>query len=133
MLVLLSSLITFLIMVTCPKYPSDPDSISGTSAAKHIVFTWRLASKNYIYHNYCICYIHYVYDINSFPLPRLSNAFITISNFLNHSTLNLRSLMFAWCATMLAFGLNFKADSRATYKEQSHEFNHFKKRYTLGK
>ena len=36
---------TFLMTVTWPKYPADPLSTKGTSAAKHIRFTWFLAAK----------------------------------------------------------------------------------------
>ena len=38
--------LTFLNTVTWPRYPADPLSISGTSAARHMRLTWFLAAVN---------------------------------------------------------------------------------------
>lgn len=48
-------------------------------------------------------------------LPKLSNALRTIVNCLNHWTLNWLSLMLFWRDSILAAGLNLRADSLATY------------------
>lgn len=50
-----------------------------------------------------------------FSIPRLSSALKTMVNPANHETLNCVSMMFAWCETIFVFGLNFNADSLATY------------------
>ena len=42
--------LTFLMTVTCPRYPAVPLSISGMSAARHILLTWfRAATEKHQY------------------------------------------------------------------------------------
>lgn len=54
-------------------------------------------------------------NVFPFSIPRLSSALKTMVNPANHETLNCVSIMFAWCETIFVFGLNFNADSLATY------------------
>lgn len=58
-----------------------PDSISGTSAARHILFTCLRASI--------------LADSHIIEIPKLSNALKTMSNDLKKVKLNSGSLMFA--------------------------------------
>lgn len=85
--------LTFFITWTCPLKPVVPLSIKGTLAARHILFTCRRAS-------------------------RLSNALKTTLKVPNQSLLNWLSLIFAWYASIFAFGWNLCATSFATYRER---------------
>jgi hypothetical protein len=83
---------TLMIGWTCPWKPVVPDSMRGTSAARHIRFTWRRASKS---------------TSSQTGIPRLSNALKTISKLLKNPILKSGSLMFACRASSLTRGLNF--------------------------
>ena len=76
--------------VTCPRYPVVPDSISGTSAARHSRLTCFLAS-------------------------RLSSPLRTTSKVRTKSTSKEESLTLPWCATMRASGRNLSTVSLATW------------------
>lgn len=49
---------TFLMTVTCPRYPAVPLSMRGMSAAKHILFTWLRAAMGIKKKVYCCCHFY---------------------------------------------------------------------------
>jgi len=93
---------------TCPWNPVVPDSISGTSAARHILFTCLRASI--------------LADSHIIEIPKLSNALKTMSNDLKNVKLNSGSLMFAWRASSFTRGLKRWATSFATWVSDRYSY-----------
>ncbi len=99
---------------TWPRYPAVPDSTSGMFAAIHILFTCLRASTNVYQETENREGNVPGFEIEKWSVPRLSRAFKTMSNCLNHWISYLGSLIFPCIGNILTLGLKAVAVWAAT-------------------